>query len=128
MARRISNSNKGRLLFTALLGVSIIAVIQMAGRAQLDRPLLFSRYCFAVAVPFLASFVWIVDLISDSEKLFEAWYYNFVGIVGSSASLLGIGATFWHFSRIVGIVFIVCSAFGSWVIIASAKQLLPISK
>ena len=123
-----SNYDKGRLIFTALLGMSIIAVVQIVGRTELDISLIIALYCFAVAIPFLASFIWMIDSVSDPKKLADAWYYDFVGIIGALGALAGIGAIFWHFSKIIGVVFIVCSMFGFCSMIAYSNLLERASK
>jgi hypothetical protein len=123
MPYKLRKTNDGRFLFTALLGVSIVAVIQIVGRSEVDRSLFVSLYAFAVAVPFLGVFIWTGDLFVTNKPSLDRWYYNFVGVAGSLASLIGIGAIFWHFSRTIGVIFILCSLFGFCVLIAFSKAI-----
>jgi len=117
MSKEESDADKTRLMFSGLLGVSIVAVVQIVGRTELDFPLLVSLYSFAVAIPFLAALVWII-MVTETVPGGNAWYYGFLAAIGSLGSLFGIGAIFWHFSKAIGAVFVVCSLLGVCVFIA----------
>lgn len=100
----------GRVALTALNGTCVLAVIELLGQSSLDSPLTFSLYCFAVAVPLLTLVVAVsVAQLDDAGRSLTKceWGALKVGIV---AALVGIGATFFHFSCCIGIVFAVAGA------------------
>ena len=112
---RLEGGKEERLICTALLGVSIVSVVEFVGRTDLDLPLRVSLYCFAVAIPFLTAYLMVLNVSSRIEHIAGKWYLNALGISAILGALAGVGAVFWHFSRIIGLVFIACSIIGFFV-------------
>ena len=104
------------IAFGALVGVAIIALVQMLSVSSLDVPLKVSIYGFAVSVPSLTA---VVLCLIDEARHGIAIYRTsllWLVVIGNLASFAGISGLFFHFSSYAGITFVTISAigFGIW--------------
>jgi hypothetical protein len=104
--------SEDRIMSGALIAISVVALVQLLSVGQLDIPLKISLYCFAVSIPLLSLASLNRLAASAQEYIVDAWYDSFAIAFGSLASFVGVGALFWHFSRIMGGLFFAISFFG----------------
>jgi hypothetical protein len=99
-----------RLIYAGLLGLAAAAVIQLSEKSDLDLPQIVEIYSFAVAIPLLA-----VGLITDYARRegtsIPPWR-DLIGVTGSLASVVGLGALFFHFQVGTGAVFAAACVLG----------------
>jgi hypothetical protein len=94
----------------ALVGLGVIAIVQMLSVPSLDVPLKVSLYSFAISIPFLtvaflcARIETGVDFRSN-HPLVSLAFGSCVGF-GNLSSLAGISALFFHFMNYAGFIFI----------------------
>ena len=101
-----------KLLCGALLGINVVAVVELVGVNQLDAALKVAVHCFAVSIPLLV--LHILARINESQNKYHTesgGYFYLVTFFSPFISLAGIGAFFWHFSPTVGLLFIVTGVF-----------------
>ena len=90
----------------ALLGISVVVVIQFVGLPQLDRALTASLYCFAVCITSLTYFLMHVLLDTGSgEAVSDRPFNKILFTIGLAAALGGVASMFLHFSYKAVIVF-----------------------
>lgn len=78
--------------------ILLVVVEGFLGREEFDTPLLVALYCFAIALPLLASTAVFVS-INDPFPL------TLPRSVGRSLVIVGTDALFWHLHPFVGLVF-----------------------
>jgi len=107
------------VLFGALAGVDIIAVIQLTSVTQLDEPLRVALYCFAVGIPVLCLYlVSMALLMGEKADMVEVmWYHLGAMAIGPLASLGGLSALFYHFSAIMAVIFAALSLAVLWMVL-----------
>jgi hypothetical protein len=92
-----------RLIYAGLLGLSAAAVIQLSEKSDLNLALTVEVTAFAVALPLLA-----VGLVTDYARragTFIPPWRDLIGILGSLAAIVGLGALFFNFGIAPGAVF-----------------------
>ncbi len=93
----------------ALIGLALIAIVEMLSLPVLDIPLKMSVFSFAISIPVLSAV--ILCMINDSvfnqkphgEGIHRAWFF------GVFMSFLGIAGLFFHLSLFAGLLFVVLS-------------------
>jgi len=117
--------NENRFIFSGLLGISVVAIIQFLQLSALDTPLTVSLYSFSVAVPLLTLSVFTITVTSHLEYTVVPGYLVMTHTIGTFAAFTGTVCIFWHFSRIAGIVFLLMSLIAtviySWFDVALTK-------
>lgn len=96
------------LVYSALLGLSVVAVVQLAPLTELDLPLTVSVLCFALAVPALSATVYIIQSERRSDYAYEVetrWTFV-MDLAGLLLSLMGIAGLFWHLWWVAGVLFV----------------------
>lgn len=88
-----------------LIGVNIIAIIQLIGLPVLDVQLTFALQCFAVSLPLLAFFVFSILIEKTRNCSIDIWYKTFFLGIGTISSLMGIGFLILHLSQTAATVF-----------------------
>ena len=120
--KELKDNNQDKISNTALLGLSVISVVQMLGTATLDFALTASLYCFAVAIPLLATSLWVIDNELKLGRKNKPWYCVVVGVVGVSSAGFGLFAVFWHFSRSIALVFGIAYIVGVFVYVTYERS------
>jgi hypothetical protein len=110
----------------ALVGLGVIAIVQMLSLNSLDIPLKISVCSFAVSIPSLT----VVLLCEWTEiridfRSHAPWVSFAVGLlawIGYISSLAGVSALFFHFMNYAGIIFLVMCVIGLsiWVVFEGA--------
>jgi hypothetical protein len=103
---------ESQVVVGALLGVDMIAVIEMLGLSFLDTPLKISLYSFASAIQALATEMVNLVVMSRYKRELLTCYNTLAFLAGILASLFGIDMLFWHFSNKAGILFTILTVFG----------------
>ena len=110
---RVSVDKKGiledKLGVAGLLGLCIIAVIQLISIKTLNAPLWVSLCCFAVAIPLLAGYFFMLESQTRFQVSVTKWYENLIGYAGIIIGFAGIAGLFWHFSWVVSVIFVILS-------------------
>lgn len=92
-----------RLIFAGLLGLAAAGTLQLGDKTDLSLALTVEVIAFAVAIPLLA-----VGLVTDYARragtAIPAWR-DLVGLAGSFAAVVGLGAQFFNFGVAPGAVF-----------------------
>jgi hypothetical protein len=100
-----------RLSAAAMLVLSTLLMGELLSVDVLDRHLRLALSSFAVAVPCLAGTVYALEAAfsTDADRIVMTWYLGLLVYVGYGASLVGVGAVFWHFDPSFGRLFVVAS-------------------
>ena len=88
-----------------LIGIDIIAIIQMIGLPPLDSGLTLALYCFAISLPLLALFVFFVQIERTRKCSIDIWYKYLFLAVGIVCAPLGVGLLILHLSQTAAYVF-----------------------
>lgn len=114
MKRTKQSINDDRLTFGGLLAISTICAIQLitSDPEKMGMSLWIATYAFAVSIPCLAAALMILETEVHYEETVEKWYETAVQHGGGFGSFVGVAAAFWHFSWIVGSLFVAASIFG----------------
>jgi hypothetical protein len=88
-----------------LIGVNIIAIIQLIGLPALDNSLTFALYCFAVSLPLLAFFVFSILIEKTRNCSVDIWYKGVFLAIGVVSTIFGIVALIAHLSQTAALVF-----------------------
>lgn len=104
----------------ALIGIGVIAIIELLGIANLDRALTVSFYSFVISIPMLS--VVFLTLVDETKYEYRPRgvprvYMNIAWLVGALSSLAGIGALIYHFAGCAAILFAFLCVIGliAWV-------------
>lgn len=110
--RMVKRERRNPLVYSAFLGVAVLAVIQLLPLAELDWPLTFSVISFAISVPLLAGTVYIINTSrrADYEYEVETWGTFLMDLAGILLNLGGIMWLFWHLWWAAGVLFFLSSA------------------
>jgi hypothetical protein len=129
--RAIRGAQALKIILGTLGGLSIVAVIQLMSLDTIDLPLTTSLYAFAVAIPSTGAIIFATQMagVIISTKVDPSEPMRFLGFIfavcACIAPLIGMAGIFWHFSRIIAVVFIGFSLLALvWIIllaIASVK-------
>lgn len=90
---------------SAFLGFDLIAALQFLTLNALDKRLWLALYCFVISIPLLALHLRILLLHTGAEYRIRTWYDPVATIIGLPLSVVGLAATFFHFSVKAGCVF-----------------------
>lgn len=104
------DSKSSLVIYSALLGLSIVATIQLLQVPELDLPLTISLYAFAVNIPPLAVMILSIRDSLDYEYNVPFRWLADMGLATGLISLLAVVSIFWHFSWIAGVLVIVSGA------------------
>lgn len=112
------------LAYSALLGVSIIAVTQLLQTSSLDRPLRVSVFALAAAIPCLTALI-LCDLEKASHPInidshLECLILTPVGVLGS---IMGLAGLLFHYGPNVGVAFVVASAIALYTYVRTGMRL-----
>lgn len=107
------------LVHPAIAGASFAAVIQLASRENLDQVLIFSVFCFAIAIPASVAMVFISQLAipegvkyrgaSQMERKRLPLLSYLIPLAEQLSFFAGVLALFWSFHPIASILFLVVS-------------------
>jgi hypothetical protein len=101
---------ENRLTFLGLLGMSVIAVLQLITCDNMDNSLIVAAVAFSLAVPFLTVDAIIVHMEAVLKKTLakDPPIQIFTQFGGVLASVVGLNAIFWHFDWRIGVLFLLC--------------------
>lgn len=125
-------SEHNKIACGALVGLGVIAIVQMLSVNSLDAPLKVSVWSFAFSIPSLS--VMFMCSITESQfgfttnKKIYAWALGDLWYFGHLASFVGISGLFFHFSIIAGLIFVVTTVFGFTVFVEFDRALDELSK
>lgn len=94
-----------RSLYTGLLGVSIVSMIELLGASSIGMALIASISAFALAIPLLCFSLYVVMQEAKYTYSVQPWYLDSANAVGVLAAYCGLLALFCHFSVAMGILF-----------------------
>jgi hypothetical protein len=94
---------------SALAGVAVIAIVQLASVSSLSTSLLIAVLCFSISLPFLTATLFIIAHLDDRPSMSATSYYATLAFAGHGLSLTGIAALFFHFHYAAGVMFIITS-------------------
>lgn len=80
-------------------------MLQFLSLNALDKRLSLGLYCFVISIPLLALHLRILLLHTGADYRIRTWYDPVAAIIGLLLSLVGLTATFFHFSIKAGCVF-----------------------
>ncbi len=105
---RRERDKRTTVAYSALLGVAVIAVLQLLPLAELDWPLTISTLSFAISVPALTATVYIINMShrADYEYEVETRGTASMDVAGIVFSIVGVAGLFWHLWWAVGVLFI----------------------
>jgi hypothetical protein len=109
--RRI-HKPKANLIFSGLIGVGIVSIVELLSVNPLSKSLRVAVFCFSISIPFLAGAIFVLSelaTLNDELQIQINHYFRFLYFYGVLFSLAGIAAIFFHFHYAFGIVFIVAS-------------------
>lgn len=89
----------------ALIGLNVVATIEMLSINTLNKRLFVSLFCFALSIPALAWIMMILLTESSEWPILHKNQFHVVLAAGSLLSLTGLAAIFFYFSILVGVVF-----------------------
>ncbi len=99
---------RSTLVYSALLGVSVIAVVQLLSLEELGWFLSISVLFFALAIPALTATVYIINQSRKGEYQYEVqtlWTF-LMDLAGVLFSLAGITGLFLHLWWVAGVLFV----------------------
>jgi hypothetical protein len=97
----------------ALVGLAVVALVQMLSLNGLDLPLGVSVFSFAISIPLLsAAFISAIVETSFDYSVDKPFLLKAVMLSGYLASLIGVSALFFHFAIYAGVIFIAGSVIG----------------
>lgn len=94
-----------KLMYTALLGVSSVALLQFVQLPKLSTALTVSLFAFAVAIPLLSMGLFTVAFLEVYESRTPPLWFGALEAVGIIVALLGLAALLWHLHWLASIVF-----------------------
>jgi hypothetical protein len=115
---------KAALIFSALIGVGIISIVQITSVTALSKSLRVAVFCFSISIPFLAAVLYILVHLDDDVVVYIPNYFRFIYLNGILFSFAGIAAIFFHFHRVFGIIFILASMLASFCGFAFLRRLV----
>jgi hypothetical protein len=109
------------LVHSAIAGTSIAASLELASREALGPLMLLALGCFAIAIPCAIGVVILFQVIyelgkgsgpetSSGEQNWPLWSY-ILAVADQICCYIGFLALFWHFSWIIGLIFLITTAF-----------------
>jgi hypothetical protein len=109
------------LVHSAIAGASIAAVLELASRETLGPLMLLALGCFAIAIPCAVAVVILFQVIYELGKTpmpegrssvehLPMWSY-LLAVTDQLSCYIGFLALFWHFSWIIGLIFLITTAF-----------------
>jgi hypothetical protein len=105
---------KTEIMAATLVGLGVIALVQMLGVQSVDVSLKVSIYSFAVSIPSLSAvFLALRDEVTSGpvEQRFTI-FYGVLLFTGYLSSLIGLGGLFFHFTPYAGIVYVAACIIG----------------
>jgi protein-S-isoprenylcysteine O-methyltransferase Ste14 len=121
------------LIHGSIAGASIAACLQLASRETLSPLLLLAVGCFAVAIPAAITLVTLAQVIFElvkplvpEEESRERYWPRLsyvLAVVDQISCYLGFLALFWHFSWIVGAIFLLATAIAYLTVWIAEKNL-----
>jgi hypothetical protein len=111
--RRAENLQLARLVYSGVLAVALVFIAEMltlSGPLE-DAFILASAFCFAVAVPCLATMVLLITAAINGEAEQE-WpaHVEWISASGEVAFYAGIASVFFHYHWGAGVAFLVTSS------------------
>jgi len=116
----------------ALVGLGVIAIVQMLSVDGLDAPLNVSVWSFAFSIPSLS--VTFMCSVTESQfgfttnKGIYALPLSGLSYFGHLASFVGISGLFFHFSILAGLIFMAISLFGFSIFVEFDSELDRLSR
>lgn len=101
--------NRTLLVFSGILGISVLAVIQFLQLNELDQYLTISLYCFAFAIPLLTMFVFQLRATAHLKFMIRRSHFALLGNLSITTGFLGLICIFLHFSKSAGAIFFLSS-------------------
>lgn len=105
------------LVHSAIAGASIAASLELASRETLTPLLLLALGCFAVAIPTAVAVVILFQIIYELVKApqpeekpeVQTWprLSYILAVADQISCYIGFLALFWHFSWIIGMIFLI---------------------
>ena len=100
-----------KIVDAAFLGIATVALTQLINAPVITTPLRTATYLFAVSIPPLAFDLFATATESLDTITIRTWYRVLMRFAGWLLSTCGIASLFWHFGKIIGLTFIISSAF-----------------
>jgi len=101
---RVGNT-QDQIASGGLIGIGVIVVTQLLALGVLDKALKVSLYCFVISIPLLSLYSLNLVVMSHNKYYSLTWYNLFSVGAGMLSALVGVGAVFWHFSRVACLIF-----------------------
>jgi len=102
------------LVLSGLIGIDIVIIQAFIPLRAVDLAGTISLLAFAVAIPLLAISIFLNQFIWGAGYQPRSFIkYNLLKVTGAFATFIGLNATFWYTSWIIGVVFLICEAIGS---------------
>lgn len=102
------------LVLSGLIGIDIVIIQAFIPLGLVDLAVTISLLAFAVAIPPLAISIFLNQFIWGAGYQPRSFIkYNLLKVIGAFATFIGLNATFWYASWILGVVFLVSEAIGS---------------
>ena len=108
------------LVHSAIAGASIAASLELASRETLSPLMLLALGCFAVAIPSAIALVIISQVIYELVNVSKPYagseaqnwprFSYLLAVADQLCCYIGFLALFWHFSWIIGVIFLITSA------------------
>jgi hypothetical protein len=125
MTRKKSFSVEKRLVELSsggLIGLSVVALLQILGTTEMASLQRVSLYCFAIAIPLLA-FCFAVTAVTPQDKFVLRRYIWHPLDVGCGLALAGIGLLIIHVAPIAGVIFAGLTIMGSFILVLYIRRI-----
>jgi len=100
-----------KIVDAAFLGIATVALTQLINAPAITTPLRAATHFFALSIPLLAFDLYATATESLDTVTIRTWYRVLMRFTGWLLSTCGIASLFWHFGKIIGLTFIISSAF-----------------
>lgn len=103
-----------KLISGGAAGFAGISVVQLLGVGHLDPSLIVAVCAFAVSLPLLVKDLLDAQAEERHEITVNADTQLNITSFGLTAAMLGAGGIFWHFSLLIGLLFVLVSFGAIW--------------
>jgi len=96
-----------RIVFSGLLVFCLLVVGESVGKENIDLSMQICLFLCAVSIPLLATSIALTKLETGFKVTTRPEYFNWLVRIAVGSSLAAITSTFFHFSKEIGLIFIV---------------------
>jgi hypothetical protein len=102
------------LVLSGLTGIDIVIIQAFIPLGLIHPAIIVSLFTFAIAIPFLAISIFLNQFIWGAGYQPRSFVqYNLLKVIGAFFTLIGLNATFWYASWIIGVIFLISGVIGS---------------